>query len=38
MLVGVNYGLGLAKIGSAQANSNDENKHRVWSISIGFQL
>jgi hypothetical protein len=38
MLIGVNYGLGLAKIGSSQSNNNDQNKHRVWSISIGFQL
>jgi hypothetical protein len=38
MLIGVNYGLGLAKIGSSQSNDNDQNKHRVWSISIGFQL
>jgi hypothetical protein len=38
MLIGVNYGLGFAKIGSTQSNDNDQNKHRVWSISIGFQL
>lgn len=37
-LIGVNYGLGLAKIGSNQANNNDANKHRVWSISLGIQL
>jgi hypothetical protein len=37
-MIGVGYGLGLAKIGSSQANTNDENKHRVWSISLGIQL
>jgi hypothetical protein len=37
-MIGVNYGLGLAKIGSSQANNNDENKYRVWSISLGIQL
>ncbi len=37
-LLGVNYGLGLAKIGSAESNDNDQNKHRVWSISLGIQL
>ena len=38
MLIGVNYGLGLAKIGSAESNDDDYNKHRVWSISLGFEL
>jgi hypothetical protein len=37
-MIGVNYGLGLAKIGSAESNDDDFNKHRVWSISLGFQL
>ena len=37
-MIGVNYGVGLAKIGSAQANDDDQNKHRVWSISLGLQL
>ncbi|HEX6913630.1 MAG TPA: porin family protein [Chitinophagaceae bacterium] len=38
LMIGVNYGIGLAKIGSSQANNNDENKHRVWGISVGVQL
>ncbi len=37
-MIGVNYGLGLAKIGSNEANNNDQNKYRVWSISLGIQL
>ena len=37
-LVGVNYGYGLAKIGSNQANDDDKNKHRVLSLSVGFKL
>ncbi len=37
-MIGVGYGLGLAKIGSSQSNNNDENKYRVWSISLGIQL
>jgi hypothetical protein len=37
-LIGVNYGYGLAKIASTQANDDDQNKHRVWSISLGIQL
>jgi hypothetical protein len=38
IMIGVNYGLGLAKIGSNQSNNNDENKHRVWSIFLGIGL
>ncbi|MCE3282228.1 MAG: PorT family protein [Chitinophagaceae bacterium] len=38
IMIGVNYGMGLAKIGSNEANNNDQNKHRVWSISLGVQL
>lgn len=38
LMIGLNYGLGLAKIGSNQSNDNDQNKHRVWSISLGIQL
>lgn len=38
LMIGVNYGLGLAKIGSSEANNNDANKHRVWSISLGMQI
>jgi len=37
-LVGVNYGYGLSKIGSSEANENDRNKHRVLSISLGLKL
>ncbi|MDB5230967.1 MAG: PorT family protein [Chitinophagaceae bacterium] len=38
-LIGVNYGYGLAKIGSAQNNNSDDtNKHRVWSLSLGLKL
>jgi len=37
-LIGVNYGLGLAKIGSAESNNNDANKYRVWSVSLGIKL
>lgn len=37
-MIGANYGLGMAKIGSAESNNNDYNKHRVWSISFGIQL
>lgn len=37
-MVGVNYGLGLSKIGSTESNENDDdkNKHRVFSISLGI--
>lgn len=39
IVVGVNYGLGLAKLQSgANNNENDKNKHRVLSLSIGFKL
>ncbi len=39
-MIGVNYGYGLSKIGSTESNNNDDNKnkHRVWSISLGFGL
>ena len=39
VLFSVNYGHGLAKIQSGADNSSDDmNKHRVWSFSIGFKL
>ena len=38
LMIGVNYGWGLAKIGSTQENEDDQNKHRVWNISLGIQL
>lgn len=39
-LLKVNYGLGLAKINSTESNnsSNDKNKYRTWSISVGIPL
>lgn len=37
--LGVGYGLGLAKINSAENNNADDaNKHRVWSVSLGIKL
>ena len=39
IVVGVNYGLGLAKLQSgANNNEDDKNKHRILSLSIGFKL
>ncbi|HYF32603.1 MAG TPA: porin family protein [Chitinophagaceae bacterium] len=39
VLFSVNYGHGLAKLQSGHDNSSDDmNKHRVWSFSIGFKL
>lgn len=39
IVLGVNYGLGLAKLQSgANNNEDDKNKHRVLSLSIGFKL
>jgi hypothetical protein len=38
ILLGVNYGYGLAKIGSAESNDNDANKHRVLSFTVGIGL
>ena len=39
LLLGVNYGLGLTKINSnGDNNSNDKNKYRVFSVSVGFKL
>jgi len=37
-MLGLNYGLGLAKIGSAQDNNNDKNKYRVFSINVGVRF
>jgi len=38
-LIGVNYGYGLAKLQSGTNSSEDNNnKHRVLSISVGFKL
>jgi Outer membrane protein beta-barrel domain len=39
MIFSVNYGLGLAKLQSgSDSNTDDKNKHRVISISVGFRL
>lgn len=39
VLVSVNYGYGLAKLNSGSDNStNDKNKHRVLSVSLGISL
>lgn len=39
-MIGVNYGLGLAKIFPNQDdnNSNDKNKYRVLSLNVGFKF
>jgi len=38
ILIKANYGLGLAKINSTQTNNstNDKDKYRTWSISLGI--
>ncbi len=38
VLFKANYGLGLAKINSTQTNnsSNDKNRYRTWSVSVGI--
>ena len=39
LLVSAGYGLGLAKLQSGSDNgSNDNNKHRVWSFSLGYRF
>jgi hypothetical protein len=39
VVLGVNYGLGLAKLQSGSNNEDDNNnKHRVLSITLGFKL
>ena len=38
VLLAVNYGYGLTKINSVAENSDDKNKHRVLSLSLGFKL
>jgi len=39
VVLGVNYGLGLAKLQSgAGSGEDDKNKHRVLSITLGFKL
>lgn len=39
LMLGVNYGLGLSKIGPIQDNdSNDKNKYRVFSVNVGIRF
>lgn len=39
VLLSVNYGHGLTKVNSGgDNNADDKNKHRVWSLSLGFSL
>jgi hypothetical protein len=39
LVLGVNYGLGLAKLQSGSNSSEDNNnKHRVLSVTVGFRL
>lgn len=38
VLLAVNYGYGLTKINAVAENSDDKNKHRVLSMSLGFKL
>jgi hypothetical protein len=39
IVLGVNYGLGLAKLQSGTNNNADNNnKHRVWSFTLGFKF
>ncbi len=39
VVLGVNYGLGLAKLQSGSNSSQDNNnKHRVLSFTLGFKL
>jgi len=39
VVIGVGYGLGLAKLQSGSNNGADNNnKHRVWSFTLGFKL
>lgn len=38
-VLAVNYGYGLAKLQSgSNSSSDDKNKHRVWSFTVGFKL
>lgn len=38
IVLSVNYGLGLAKLQSGSNNSDNSNKHRVLSFTLGFKL
>jgi hypothetical protein len=37
-MIAINYGYGLAKLQSGSENADNNNKHRVLSISVGFKL
>jgi hypothetical protein len=37
-MIAINYGYGLAKLQSGSSNNDNNNKHRVLSISVGFKL
>lgn len=37
-MIGLNYGLGLAKIGSTQNNTDDKNKYRIFSVDLGVRF
>ncbi len=39
IVLGVNYGLGLAKLQSgSNSDADNNNKHRVFGISVGFKF
>jgi len=39
MVLGVGYGLGLAKLQSgSNSGADNNNKHRVWSVTLGFKF
>lgn len=39
LVIGAHYGLGLAKLQSGSESGDDNNnKHRVWSVTLGFKL
>ena len=37
-VISINYGYGLAKLQSGSNNSDNNNKHRVLSLTVGFKL
>lgn len=38
LVLSANYGLGLAKLQSGSSNTDNNNKHRVISVNVGFRL
>lgn len=38
LVLSANYGLGLAKLQSGSSNTNNNNKHRVISLNVGFRF